>query len=74
MLEEDTRKKMSSGLTGCTLDQVLYFVSQEHPVLPLRQTGVVIITGYDDFGNTILLDAGGTETYFYGPQDSLGAV
>ena len=70
MLEETLGKDVV-GLTGCTLDQVLYFVSQEHPVLAATPNGVVIITGYDDFGNTILLDAGGTETYFYGPQDSL---
>ena len=32
--------------------------------------GCVIITGYDDYGNLILLKPGETETYFYGPEDS----
>lgn len=67
---EETLGKDVVGLTGCTLEQVLYFVGQGHPVIAAAPDKVVIITGYDDFGNTILLDAGGTETYFYGPQDS----
>lgn len=67
---EETIGKDVVGLTGCTLDQVLYFVGQGHPVIAAAPDKTVIITGYDDFGNTILLDAGGTETYFYGPQDS----
>ena len=59
------------SLTGCTLEQVLYFVGQGRPVLAATATGVVIITGYDDYGNLILLSPGETETYFYGPNDSL---
>ncbi len=62
--------KDAVNLTGCTLDQVLYFVGQGQPVLAATPEGVVIITGYDDYGNTILLKPGETETYFYGPQDS----
>lgn len=58
------------GLTGCTLDQILYFVSQKRPVLAATPNGVVIITGYDDFGNIALLDPGATETYLSGPKDS----
>lgn len=57
-------------LTSCTLDQVLYFVSQGRAVIAGTPTGSVIITGYDDYGNLILLDPGATETYFYGPNDS----
>lgn len=62
--------KDAVSLVGCTLDQVLYFVGQGRPVLADTPDGVVIITGYDDYGNTILLRPGETETYFYGPQDS----
>lgn len=57
-------------LTNCTLEQVLYFVSQGRPVIAGTLTGSVIITGYDDYGNLILLDPGAVETYFYGPNDS----
>ncbi len=58
-------------LSGCTLDQVLYFVSEGKAVIAKTEDGSVIITGYDDFGNLILLNPGETETYFYGPNDSL---
>lgn len=57
-------------LTGCTLDQALYFVGKGRPVLAKTLNGTVIITGYDDYGNMILLNPGETETYFCGPNDS----
>lgn len=62
--------KVVIDLTGCTLEQVLYFVGNRHPVLAWTGTETVIITGYDDYGNIILLKPGETETYFYGPEDS----
>ena len=62
--------KVVIDLTGCTLEQVLYFVGNQHPVLAWTGTETVIITGYDDYGNLILLKPGETETYFYGPKDS----
>jgi hypothetical protein len=58
------------SLTGCSLDQVLYFVSQGHAVIGATAQGSVIITGYDDYGNLILLNPGEDETYYYGPNDS----
>ncbi len=58
-------------LSGCTLDQVLYFVSEGKAVIAAAGDGTVIITGYDDYGNLILLNPGEDETYFYGPNDSL---
>ncbi len=57
-------------LTNCTLEQVLYFVGQGRAVTAMTPEGPVIITGYDDYGNTILLKPGETETYFCGPNDS----
>lgn len=57
-------------LTNCTLEQALYFVGQGRAVIAATLDGPVIITGYDDYGNTILLKPGETETYFYGPNDS----
>ncbi len=68
---EESLGKVAVDLTGCTLDQVLYFVSEGKAVIADTGNGTVIITGYDDYGNLILLDPGGTETYFYGPNDSL---
>ena len=62
-------------LTGCTLDAVLYYVSEGTPVVaktPVTEefpSGVVIIVGYDEY-NTILLNPGETETFYYGSDDS----
>lgn len=66
---EDALGKKVIDLTGCTLEEVLYFVSNKRPVLAWTGTESVIITGYDDYGNLILLKPGETETYFGGPQD-----
>lgn len=57
-------------LTGCTMEQILYFVGRGRAVIAETADGPVIITGYDDYGNTILLKPGETETYFCGPLDS----
>lgn len=66
------QSKMSQrvlDLTGCTLDQVLYFVSEGTPVLAKTPDGVVIIGGYDEY-NTRLLKQGDTELTYAGLQDS----
>ncbi len=65
-IEEGTAGK-PFDLSGCTLDSVLYYVSEGTPVLaktPITdQTpqGIVIIAGYDEY-NTILMNPGETET------------
>lgn len=62
-------------LTGCTLDAVLYYVSEGTPVVaktPVTEefpSGVVVIVGYDEY-NTILLNPGETETFYYASDDS----
>jgi len=62
-------------LSGCTLDSVLYYVSEGTPVLvkvPVSEQmphGIVIIAGYDEY-NTILLNPGEEETFYYGIKDS----
>lgn len=62
-------------LSGCSLDAVLYYVSEGTPVVaqtPVSEDfpeGVVIIAGYDEY-NTILLRPGQTETFYWGLQDS----
>ncbi|MDY3918674.1 MAG: hypothetical protein SOZ59_06685 [Candidatus Limivivens sp.] len=62
-------------LSGCPLDAVLYYVSEGTPVAartPVTEEfpqGVVIIVGYDPY-NTILLQPGGEETFYYGMDDS----
>lgn len=61
--------KQVLDLRGCSLDAVLYYVSEGTPVLAQTKDGVVIIVGYDEY-NTILLKPGETETYFWGLNDS----
>lgn len=61
--------KQVIDLTGCTLDEVLYFVSHDRPVLAVTKEGLKCIVGYDEF-NTHLLNPGEDEWYYYGIQDS----
>ena len=56
-------------LRGCTLDEVLYFVSHGYPVAAVTGTGTLTITGYDEY-NTHLLDPGAYEWRYYGINDS----
>lgn len=61
--------KQVVDLTGCTLDEVLYFVSHDRPVLANTADGVKCIVGYDEY-NTYLRNPGEDEWYYYGIQDS----
>ena len=67
-LEEGIGKPIVD-LSGCTLDEVLYFVSHDRPVLANTKEGVKCIVGYDEY-NTYLLNPGEDEWYYYGIQDS----
>ena len=67
-LEEGLGRRVVD-LTGCTLDEVLYFVAHDKPVLVNTKEGVKCIVGYDEY-NTYLLNPGEEEWYYYGIQDS----
>ncbi len=67
-LEEGLGKKVID-LSGCTLDEVLYFVAHGKPVLAATKEGPRCIVGYDEY-NTYLLKPGEDEWYYYGIQDS----
>jgi hypothetical protein len=42
-------------LTGCTLDEVLYYVSKERPVLAMKDTdNAVLIIAYDAYNITVI--------------------
>lgn len=57
-------------MTGCTLEQILYEVSAQRPVIARGENGEgVVIIGYDDY-NTILYNPSTQETYYFGMQDS----
>ena len=56
-------------LTGCLLDEVLYFVDQKIPVQVVTVDGPRTIVGYDEY-NTYLLRPGEEEWFYYGMNDS----
>lgn len=57
-------------MTGCILEQILYEVSAQRPVIAKGENGqAVVIIGYDDY-NTILYNPSTQETYYFGMQDS----
>ncbi len=54
---------------GCTLDQMLYFISHGSPVLAMTPQGPTAIVGYDGY-NVYLMDPGETEWHYGGLNDS----
>ena len=60
-------------LTGCTLEQILYQVSAQRPVIVKSQGGqAMVLVGYDSY-NTILYNPITKETSYMGMQDSTKA-
>lgn len=60
-------------LTGCTLEQILYQISAQRPVIVKNQGGkAMVLVGYDAY-NTILYDPTTGETSYMGMQDSTKA-
>lgn len=57
-------------LSGCTWEMILYFIDQGSPVLAQIQDQVILITGYDQFANILVLYQGATETVYWGSDDS----
>ena len=56
-------------MTGCSLDQMMYYISHGCPVTAMTPDGPVTIVGYDEF-NTHLLDPGKYEWRYFGLNDS----
>lgn len=60
-------------LSGCTMDEVLYYVNLGNPVMGmLDSTNAVLIVGYDNY-NVILYNAETGETYKMGKGDATSA-
>ena len=64
------RGKKVLDLSGCTWEMVLYFIDQGSPVLAQIQDQVILITGYDQFANILVLYQGAAETVYWGSDDS----
>ena len=59
------------NLAGCTLDQVLYFVSSQRPVIASRgDGGSYVIVGYDQY-NTIVYDPATQEAKYMAMDESV---
>ena len=56
-------------LSGCTVEQVLYYVNCNTPVLSFAEDGALLIVGYDEH-NTVLYDPVENTTRKMGLQDS----
>lgn len=56
-------------LTGCSVDQVLYYVNLKTPVFAVVNNEALLIVGYDEH-NTILYNPETNTTYKMGLQDS----
>lgn len=66
---QNAMDKKVLDLSGCTLEMVLYYVSEGLPVMAQTSEGPVIIGGYDEF-NTRLLYQGEEGLQYYGMDDS----
>lgn len=63
-------KKEPINLTGSTLDEVLYYVSEGRAVIAMKNNGqAVLITGYDEF-NITMIDPERGNTWKEGYKDS----
>ena len=56
-------------LTGCNVEQVLYYVNLKTPVYAVVNNEAMLIVGYDEH-NTILYNPDSNTTYKMGLQDS----
>ena len=58
------------NLTGCTLDEILYQLSEDRAVVARKPDGTTaVIVGYDRY-NTLLYNFETGEHYYYGINDS----
>lgn len=70
ILNEKLPEKSALDLTGCALDEMLYYVSKGEPVLAMAdENSYVVITGYD-FYNVVLFNPITGETYKQGQEEA----
>lgn len=52
---QDNLKKTPVNMTGCTLDEVLYYVSERRPVIGMKDANnAVLIIAYDEYNVTVI--------------------
>lgn len=69
ILEEALTESKVIDLTGCSVEQVLYYVNLKTPVFAVVNNEALLIVGYDEH-NTILYNPQTNATYKMGLQDS----
>lgn len=70
ILNENIKDKTAMDLSGCTLEQMFYYVCQGEPVLAMTDgSGYVLIVGYD-FYNVVLLNPVTGQTYKQGQEEA----
>ncbi|MBR1875853.1 MAG: hypothetical protein IJ805_01955, partial [Lachnospiraceae bacterium] len=70
VMNEELSDKKVLNLEGCSLDEVLYYVSLGYPVLaPAYDGATLLITGYDT-QNTVVLDPAQGSVHKIGINDS----
>lgn len=69
ILTESLTDRKVIDLTGCSVEQVLYYVNLNTPVLAMVNNEAMLIVGYDEH-NTILYDPATNTTRKMGLQDS----
>lgn len=70
-LQAQLPEKKVLDLSGCTMDQILYFISEGNPILADTTEGIRVLTGYDQWGNVRFYEPGAEETYLLSDEDSL---
>jgi|GEM_PF-145332 len=62
--------KKAMDLTGCTFEEMLYYVYKNQPVMAMRDDGTyVLIVGYD-FYNSVIMDVSSGATYKQGREET----
>lgn len=70
-LTEQLPDKRVLDLSGCVMDEILYFISEGNPILADTADGIRLLTGYDQWGNIRYYEPGAEETYLLSDEDSL---
>ena len=69
-LEEQLPDKIVLNLTGCNMDEILYYISEGNPVIADTTDGIRILNGYDQWGNISFYEPGAEDTYLLSDEDS----
>ncbi|MCM1026849.1 MAG: hypothetical protein NC432_10470 [Roseburia sp.] len=70
ILEENLDGAEILDMTGCSLDDMLYFVNQDLPVLALLENGeAVLVTGFNEY-NVVIMEPSTGRLYKKGMNDS----